>query len=223
MENRDFFYKIFESKYGDKKNVNNLTRNLDNYYKHLEFPKVLKQEIQIEIINFIGYSCLPESNKILKNLHEDVKLHEILDKDFKNEIRKLIKKYRSKFSTNYSHLYFDLIQIKLLNQLDELCEENPVDLPEAVKVELNKFLVKSKRGRPKSEGYDFFIYSLYKLISEENKAYMAILLKTLDLIKEQIPELLNDYEINENSVRTKLSKIKKSPLNKIYPRIWDFN
>lgn len=168
----------------------------------------------IEVVtNYAADTWLEEA---LQRAHERSQKDQKFSQDFKNEfeadLSQLIQKYKKRYPTILTTTFLDLLESKIIqgpvtDVINRYNDPKDQEVYSSAIEALSAF--QRKRGRPKSQRYDEFLASLKTaLIDSESGIYMPKLVHTLQSLASSDETLFKGFEINENSLRSKLSKSK---------------
>ena len=201
-----FIDSVFYSSYAEK-NLNFDINTVLNQLSKSNLTPEDRKKVYLAFFDFLVGSTMEEINiNAAKRfvIYDDFST--AIENDFRDDLIKLIERYKKKYPSQLTSLHLDLIQLNLLGKIEDLQKDwnEPMTLEqeEAVKTLLRK----TQRGRPRSAEYDKLLITLKDILSDEKGFYMPQLIEILTIVDSEYPNFFNGFEINENSIRTKISK-----------------
>lgn len=210
--------KVFSSEYLDffggklpfiiTKDFNTLVERLSN---ELNLTDRQKDELRGVIVNFSANRWVEKKFRSYGHTKKelDIAFNE-LPKEMEADFEHLINKYRKKYKSTEIYIHLLGLQTKFNENLKEI-------LIEGIKKDLSKMerfppdLLELPTSRPTSPSYDLLLMSLSKIVINDKGFYIPSMVKILNSLKTDHPESLGDFEINSESVRIKLSKMRNTP------------
>lgn len=181
----------------------------------LQYTRVMK-----EITDYAADDWFEKASQRLQQRTKlDIDFAEAFKAEFEADISSLIRRYKKKYTTKTTQTFLELLELKILNgPLKEITKtyNEPLKSKEIMDAQDVIATFKRQKGRPNSKRYDKLLISLTKILTDDNQTYMPMLLHTLKVLSKADASLFDGFEINENSLRAKISKTKKNlDLNKI--------
>lgn len=165
------------------------------------------------VTNYAGDTWLEEAiPRLYERAQKDRAFNQNFKKEFEEDLALLMKKYKKRYPTIPSGPFLDLLELRIVEgPLKEILHSYTNSSREEViksSIEaLSSF--QKKRGRPKSKRYDELLSILKTALTDQaTSAYMSKLIHTLKKFASSDETLFKGFEINENSLRAKLSKSK---------------